>query len=439
MVASRFRKIGVVGLGYIGTPTAVMFANSGLQVLGIDVVKEKVEAINAGKCVIAEPGLPEALAKAVKDGKLHASADASGLKECDAVIICVETPLEEKTKNPNYSALKSASETVGRNLKKGALVLVESTLAPGTAKNIVIPAIEKESKLKAGEGFGFAHCPERIIPGKMMKEIIENDRVIGGYGKKDAQEAAELYYNFVKGKIYLTNETTAEVVKVIENTFRDVNIAFANEIARVCASLGVNVNEAIELANKHPRVNIHQPGAGVGGHCIPKDPYLLMHSVEGKCETKLVKTAREINEGMPHFTVQLVQDAFRGAGANLKGARIAILGVAYKADTDDCRDAPALKIINELKGFGAEVIAYDSYVHEGDKKKFGVEFAGSVSSAVKGSDAIVIVTDHSEIRKVALIEIAKQGMRTKIIIDGRNCVNRKEAEANGFVFRAIGR
>ena len=274
-------KLVIIGMGYIGVPTAVMFAKAGYDTVGIERNKEKVAAINKGECYIEEKLLPEMLKEVIASKKLRASTDYSECKDADGIIICVETPLNKELE-PDYIALKSVINESAPNLKKGTIIMIESTLAPTTSERLIIPTIEKLSGLKAGKDFHFAVCSETIIPGNMMKEIVENSRVIGGIDEKSSEMAKKFYSSFVKGKIYLTNTTTAEFAKVVQNTYRDVNIALANELALMCDQLGIDVNEAIKLVNIHPRVNVHSPGAGVGGHCIPKDPYLLA-SQEGNC------------------------------------------------------------------------------------------------------------------------------------------------------------
>jgi UDP-N-acetyl-D-mannosaminuronic acid dehydrogenase len=288
-----FKKIVVVGMGYVGIPVAAEFANAGFDVVGIEILKWKVDWINEGKCPIQgnEPGLPELLKKVVKKGKLTATQDFSECKDADAILICTETPFDLKREEPNYSALKSATKSVSENLGKKSLIVVESTIAPKTMENVVKPILGKNGK-KAGKDFYLANCPERVMPGRLLYNIENFDRVVGGIDKKSQELAVELYSHIVKGKLYPTDCLTAEIVKTTENAYRDVQIGFANEIALICEKLGVDVFRVRELVNKCPYRNMHLPGAGVGGHCLPKDSHLLAYSVKDKVESKMLRTAR---------------------------------------------------------------------------------------------------------------------------------------------------
>ncbi|AEF97188.1 nucleotide sugar dehydrogenase [Methanotorris igneus] len=405
------KKICVVGLGYIGLPTASMLANHGYKVVGVDIDENKVNAIKNGTLQIEEPGLMTLVKGAINSGNLIVKTEP---EEADIFIICVPTPAVENngTKKCDLSYVWSAARSIKPYLKKGNLVIIESTIPPNTT-----------NKLHEffGEGIYVAHCPERVLPGRILIELVENDRIIGGVDKKSAELAKEIYQSFVDGNIYLTDATTAEMVKLMENTFRDVNIALANEFAKVCEEIGVNVWEAIELANKHPRVNILKPGPGVGGHCISIDPWFI---VEKSKNAKLIKTARELNDKMPEYVCNLILREVEG----IENPKIAILGVTYKGNVDDTRESPAKKIVAMLISKNFTVKCYDPHA-----KVFDYELC-DLRSCIENADCIVVLADHNEFKDFNEEEIKNIGskMRTKKIIDTKNILNHELWEKCGF-------
>ena len=430
----NIKKIAIVGVGYIGTPTAVMFASNGFDVVGIDINKAKVDSINRGECHIDEPVLPQLLKEAMEAGKLRASMDFGECKNAQVVIICVETPLNED-KTPGYSALKAACGSVSKNLSPGTLVIVESTISPGTSGKIVVPVLENGSGMKVGE-FLYAHCPETVIPGNMVHEIKHNHRVIGGYDHTSGELAKKVYSSFVEGELYVTDYKTAEVVKVIENTYRDVNIAFANELALSSKQLGVDVYKAIEIANHHPRVNIHQPGAGVGGHCIPKDPWLLIDGVGGREKGKLIVTARELNTKMPYYFAGKISEALKEKG--VERPKILILGVTYKKDSDDVRDSPAIGLIAELKKLGSnEIECWDPHAKTEDSKYIGAPI--KTEKPDNQFDCVALVTDHSEFSMEGVEGLSGLLKLGGLFTDGRGIFQRQEWEGEDFAFFGLGR
>lgn len=326
------QTIGVLGLGYIGLPTAATLAQAGYSVRGFDISREVVGTINGGSPHIVEHGLNQLVAEAVRSGRLVASTE---LAPCDVYIVAVPTPIHPD-KTPDLDAVRAATETVVRVLAPGQLVIVESTVPPRTCLDVVLPILESGSGLRHGD-FHLAHCPERVLPGRILEELIANDRIVGGVTPEATRGAASLYASFVKGEILETDVTTAEACKLMENTFRDVNIALANELASMCADFGIDAAEAIRLANRHPRVFVHQPGIGVGGHCIPVDPWFLVHAAPAKA--RLVATARAINDARPERVVDRIL-ALDPSGS----ARLALLGLAFKPDVDDLRESPAVEI-----------------------------------------------------------------------------------------------
>ena len=438
-LVNKIRKkeahIAVVGLGHVGLPTATVFANAGFGVTGVDVKQKVVKAISSGKSPITEHKLNGMIKRLVKTGKLRATTEIlTATRNADIVIVCVPTPLTSDGRQ-DRTYLEKTCKDVGKGLSVGKLVMIESTVAPGTMKSIVSKVLEEESGLKCGEDFWLAYCPERIAPGKAIRELLEGARIVGGSDSESAQIAADVFRLVAKGKILITDCASAEVAKLAENTFRYVNIAFANELALICERLGVDVAEVIRLANTHSRVNIHTPGCGVGGACLPKDLYLLLHSAEEKgFRSKLIKSSTEVNRYMPKHTAELVVKALKIVGKDVGNSRVAVLGVTYKGEVDDVRNSPAKEVVSRLKGLGAEVVVYDPYNDE----SFGAERARDVKEAVEGANCVVIATDHRMFKELNL-EGVKALMRKKpVIVDGRQMVDGAEARKRGFKYFGIG-
>jgi len=417
---AKTNKVCILGLGYIGLPTASILATNGFEVLGVDTNPRVAETVNRGGIHIQEPGLHTLVQAAVKSGGLRA---ASEVEPADVFIIAVPTPITDD-KRADLTFVRDAGHMVTPVLREGNLVILESTVPPGTCANVLQPVLE-ESGLKAGEDFALAHCPERVIPGRTVRELIQNDRVIGGIDRASAEAASRLYKKFVEGKIHLTDCTTAEMTKLMENTYRDVNIALANELALICEEMGVNAWEVVELANLHPRVNIHSPGPGVGGHCIAVDPWFI---VERFPETaRIIGMGRAINDGMPAHTVRRVREILDGVTA----PRVAVLGVSYKGDIDDVRATPALPIIRGLEEAGIQVTIYDPHVRE-----FEYELS-SLQDALTGADCILLLADHAEFKFLYPQELGKL-MRRRVVLDTRNALSYNLWRQCGFTVYRLG-
>lgn len=434
-IKEKKAKIVVIGLGYVGLPVACLLARAGFKVVGLDLSQEKVDKINQGTSPIEgkEPGLYELLAKVAGSGKLTATTDYKTCKEAGVAIVAVETPVDERTKTPKYEALKSALTSLAKNLRKGSLVIIESTIAPGTMKGLVAPLLEKESGLKLNKDFYLGHCPERVKPGKLLHNLENYHRVVGGFTPETAEVMRQLYKTYVKGDLDLISVTTAEVVKTAENYYRDVEIAFANQLALVCEEVGVNVHEARRLVNKVEDRNVHIPGAGVGGHCIPKDGLLNVsfarenRSRAASLALKMADLAREINDFMPIHMTELLKRALEEKGKDLKQSKIAVLGYSYMAGSDDTRYTPTQFFLNKLNVI-AKLIIHDPYV---------AVYKKSLEEVIKGSDALVFMVDHDEYKNLNLKKI-KGLVKTPIIIDGRNIFKKEKAENLGFIYKGIG-
>ncbi|MEN6392150.1 MAG: nucleotide sugar dehydrogenase [Syntrophomonas sp.] len=396
--------ICVIGLGYIGLPTAVVLSLHGYKVIGADSNEQVLNELSRGYTHIKEPSLNGALKKALTGGSLLLSATT---KPADIFIIAVPTP-NKSDKSCDLSFVLQAINGLLPHLSGGNLIIIESTIPPLTCEETVKPLIETTG-LKVGKDLFLAHCPERVMPGMIMQEITENDRVIGGYSEECAKRAAAVYSSFIKGQIILTDLRSAEMTKLMENTFRDVNIALANELAKICNHLGINVLKVIDMANKHPRVDFLKPGPGVGGHCLAVDPYFIVEKAPDLAE--LISQARKINCSMPDYIVKKV----RGLLCGTKSPRIAVLGVSYKGDVEDTRESPALDIIEMLKAEGFQLRIYDPYaVIDGQERK--------LEQAVKGADMLLLLADHSEFKTLDYARLAKE-MRTPVVFDTRGIIN----------------
>jgi UDP-N-acetyl-D-mannosaminuronic acid dehydrogenase len=426
-IENREAVIGVVGVGYIGLPTAAIFASEGFQVIGVDLDERKVSSLNKGECYISEPGLEEIVASAVEGGLLAASTDHSALAECDILMFCTQTPLFPDGRT-NLTMLFSAVDSVIPHAKDGILVICESTVPPGTTREIS-ERFTKSGKHSLDGNLWASHCPERVLPGRVVEEFRKNTRVVGGLTEASTEITRALYLNIVsEEKIKETNSTVSEFAKLAENIYRDVNIALANEFAKVADVLGVDVSEVISLANHHPRVNIHRPGVGVGGHCIPKDPVLLANAaLEHGLTTDLIRTARSVNIGMPAYSIVWLDAALGGFG--LRGKKVLVLGTTFKENVSDTRLAPAKWIIKELEERGAVVRAHDSHTTE----RFDAIDEPNLQTGVEWADIVFLTVAHSDY----LDMIPGLSFEDKLFFDGRNAFNPQELRGGNYI--GIGR
>ena len=400
-------KISVFGLGYIGLPTATMFAVHGAQVVGIDVKKDAVDTINQGHIHIVEPGLEEVVKRVIDSGQLKASLVP---EQSDAFLIAVPTPFLDNHE-ADLSYIKAAVTAIAPVLKKENIVILESTSPVGATETMadwfreIRPDLVFAAEDSEECDVYIAYCPERVLPGKVMHELIENDRIIGGINRISAEKAREVYRIFVKGELLVTNSRTAEMSKLTENAFRDVNIAFANELSLICDRLNINVWELIELANHHPRVNILQPGPGVGGHCIAVDPWFIVSKTPDLA--KLVNTARLINDGKPEWVKGKVREAVLSLvkeGRDVKDIRIACLGLAFKPDIDDLRESPALHITRDLaKEFPGQIVAVEPNVKTLPASLTGTSVKLIPLSDALQADIIVLLVAHKEFKAADFI------------------------------------
>ena len=400
-------KVCVIGLGYIGLPTAAILASKGIDVVGVDVKESSVEAINKGEVPFVEPELGDYLSRAVAAGKLRATLAP---EPADAYIVAVPTPFHED-KSADLSYIEAAAESLAPQLQGDELVILESTSPPGATQHMADVILAARPDL-ADKGLLFAHCPERVLPGRVMVELVSNDRIVGGLTPEAAEAAAELYRTFCEGELLLTDAVTAEMAKLTENSFRDVNIAFANELSVICERLGIDVWELIELANHHPRVNILQPGPGVGGHCIAVDPWFIVSAVPE--DARLIRTARNVNDDKPGHVMKRIDEAT----ADNAAPTVAMLGLAFKPNIDDLRESPALHIVHDYAAAHpqASILAVEPHVESlpPSLEELTNVTLTPVAEAISAADVVVVLVDHD-----AFKQLPRETLSGKALVDSR--------------------
>jgi UDP-N-acetyl-D-glucosamine dehydrogenase len=423
LITDKGATVGVIGLGYVGLPLVVEFARNGFAAVGFEVNQSKADRINAGESYIGDidSGIVK---KLVNDKRLRATTDFTDLKECDAIIICVPTPLR-KTKEPDISYILAAAEQIKQRLRRGQLIILESTTYPGTTDEVLLPMFE-DTSLKLDEDFLLAFSPERVDPGNPQFQTHNIPKVVGGVTDDATAVAAHLYSQIVKEVFAVSSARVAEAAKLLENTFRAVNIGMANEMARLCYALNIDTWEVIRAAATKPFGFMpFYPGPGIGGHCIPLDPhYLLWKARQHGFDSRFIGLAEEVNSRMPDHVVQLISDGLNNERKAMNGSRVLLLGVAYKKDIDDVRESPALSIIDRLRAKGADVRYHDPFVKEVGFDDAHTEGSGEPLQSVpltdgelRESDCVVIVTDHSETDYQRVCQLAS------LIVDTRNALN----------------
>ena len=421
------QSVCIIGLGYVGLPLAVQAALRGYEVYGLDNDEEKIKKINSGKSPIKEEFLEINLPKV----NIHATTDPKVNKECDISIVCVPTPIDEK-KLPDLSPVRGAIEVIIKNFKKGQLVIIESTINPGVCEEIIEPMFREAGKI-VSQDYYLAHCPERINPGDPKWNVTNINRVVGAFDKIGLQGAADFYETVVDGKIMkMSSIREAEAVKIIENSFRDINIAFVNELAKSFDKMGIDVVEAIKGAATKPfSFMAHWPSCGVGGHCIPVDPYYLIERAKlAGFDHEFMKIARKVNLSMPEYTIELLQDALNEVKMPINGTTVGVLGLSYKANVSDLRESPVKELVKLLEENKANVLVFDPYVLEKSSVK-------TLDEIFEKSDAILLATDHDEFKKITAEDLKRNGV--KVVIDGKNCLNKDEIKKAGIVYSGIGR
>ena len=398
-------KICIIGQGYIGLPTAALFSKNNCEVVGVDVNEEIIEKLNKGIIHIEEPGLGEIIKSAVENNVYKASLTP---QKADAFIITVPTPYIVENYSCDLSYVINACESIIPYLEKGNTVIIESTIAPMSTDDTIKPIFEKAG-FEIGKDLFLSHCPERVLPGQILEELVNNNRIIGGVTPQCAKKASDVYKQFVKGEIMLTEAKTAELSKCMENTFRDVNIALANELTKICTEIGVNALDVIEMANKHPRVNLHHPGPGVGGHCLAIDPYFIY--AKAPQTAKIIKLARDTNKSMPDFVCDNVKKI-------IPSGKIAVLGVSYKGNTGDDRESPAYEIIAKLST-NYEISIHDPHLNNPN--------FSSLDDTTKNADLILILCDHDEFKNLNY-DLILENLKNPVIFDTKNIIKEVPGE-----------
>ncbi len=422
------KKMAIIGLGYVGLPLALLANRKGYEVVGVVRNPKKAAQIN-NKVV---PFYDETLAKLLRKSSLIASTDYSDLKNASTIIICVPTPVHLDY-TPDLEPVISATENIAKYLQKGQLVILESTVNPGVSDDVVLPILEEKSGLIAGKDFYLAHCPERINPGDTKWNVENINRVVGAFNQISLKKATAFYKSIIKGEVkQMHSLKEAEAVKVVENAFRDINIAFVNELAMSFSHLGIDVVHVIEGAATKPFSFMpHFPGAGVGGHCIPVDPYYLIeYAKKNGFYHEFLSLARRINNKMPHFTIEQLEQGLNEHKLAINGTRIAVLGLSYKANIDDDRESPSYEIIKLLKERGADVAIFDPYLINKSTEE-------TLSAALKNTKAILIATAHTEFVNLTPAKLKRLGI--KVIVDGRNCLPKEDFQKAGITYKGIGR
>lgn len=434
-ITEKKAKICIVGLGYVGLPTAIFFAENDFNVIGVGIDEKKLEMINQGISPLGELGLDERLREVVKKGKLTATLDLPGAtRQSDIILLIVPTPVT-KSKDPDLSHVIDAGKKVSEGLGKGKLVVLESTVYPGVTEEVLQPILE-ESGLKAGENFGLAYCPERYNPGDDAHSIEKVARVVGGITPEWAEITRELYQFIIKEDIkVLRNIKTSEAAKVIENTQRDLNIALVNELAMIFEKIGIDVMEVIEGASTKWNFNVYYPGGGVGGHCLPVDPYYLVKKAkELGYHSKVIAAGRTINDHMPQHVFGLLSDALNDNEKSVKNSKIVVLGLSYKENVGDDRESPSEELINELEHYQAQVTIVDPYI---EKTQVYGTLESDLYQALEDADAMVLMTAHQEFRDLDF-EKAKKLMKIPIIVDARRIYDPENLKRMGFFYSGVG-
>jgi UDP-N-acetyl-D-glucosamine dehydrogenase len=422
------QSVAVVGLGYVGLPLSLLAREKGFSVVGIDLDPRKRATITSGQV----PDLDIRFLAALRKKPLRVSGKFSAVKNSRVVVICVPTPVDH-SHLPDLSLVASAARSVAEYLRPGHLVILESTVHPGTSEEIVVPILEDVSGLSAGIDFDFAHCPERINPGDAEWGVENIPRVVGGITPRSREEAAKFYRTLLSSHVEeMGTIREAEAVKMVENSFRDINIAFVNELAMSFNKLGIDVTNVLRGASTKPfGFMLFNPGCGVGGHCIPVDPYYLIEEAKKNgFSHRFLSLAREINNGMPAFTVELLEKVLKEKSKSLFGAKVALLGLSYKANVSDLRESPAFEIAKELEQKGALVRTFDPYSIDESSAK-------TLEEALQGADGVVIATAHNEFKRLSPALFQSYGVG--IIVDGRNCLNKELFQKSGIIYRGIGR
>ena len=438
--------IAVYGLGKMGQPLAVIFASAGAKVIGVDVDERIVSMINEGRTeLLREPGVRDGIKRFVREGKLWATTDmVKAAQLADFIVVIVPVIVDEESKDSDLNALLTVSEAIGKGLKKGSVVIIESTIPPGTTNEFVCPIIEKSSNLKAGRDFGLVYSPERTYVGRVIEDMTKRyPKIVGGINEQSTEVVSAFYATFCeRGVIKMSSAEAAETTKVFEGIYRDVNIALANELARFCEKIGVDYFEVKKAANSQPFCHLHDPGVGVGGHCIPVYPHFVIKIAESiGVKVEVTKTARKVNQEAPLHIIKLVEKGLAKIRKEIKGAKIAILGLAYRGGVKESRFSPTFDLVKELEKREALVTVNDVLWSADEGKMFPFKFEPAIMKAVDGADCIIIATDHPKYKELDLEKIVKQAAKEPlVIVDGRQVFESKLfSNFKDIIYIAVGK
>lgn len=444
-IAVRIRDgaltIGVVGLGWMGLPTACLYAEAGAKVIGADMNPKIVERVNKGDSPIDEPGLSAMLKKAIRSDRFTATTNTEEAAANSDIIFIVVPTMIDRQKRADYSAVEDACTSIGKGLKTGSLVIFESTCGPGVTERVVKGTIEKYSGLVAGQGFGLAHSPIRAMGGRALQDIQTYSKVVGATDKKSLEAACAALSVVVKGELIRVRDLkTAELAKLFETIYRDVNIALANEFAFLCEEFGVDYFETMAAANSQPYSHLHSTGVGVGGHCLPVYPYLLSSETYAlESRLRLVLDARKINDLMPRHVTKLASEGLRVCGKSLKRAKLIVLGVSYRPNVKETRFSPSLELISILKKRGARVVAYDPLFNSSEMESMGLTSEPTLRKAIEKADCVILAVPHNEFRTLDTIELAAHMSKQGVIVDCTGILDPASVEKSGLIYRGIGK
>lgn len=444
-IAVRIRDgaltVAVVGLGWMGLPTACLYAEAGAKVIGVDMNPKIVERISRGEPTIDEPGLAVMLKKAIRSGRFTATTDSEeAASNADILFIIVPTMID-KQKRADYSSVEDACARIGKNIRAGSLIIFESTCGPGVTERVVKETIEKYSGLQVGQGFGLAYSPIRAMGGRAIQDLQSYSKVVGATDKKSLEAACAALSVIVKGELIRVKDIkSAELSKLFETIYRDVNIGLANEFALLCEEIGVDYLETMRAANSQPYSHLHSTGVGVGGHCLPVYPYLLTSETYAlDAKLRIVLDARKINDLMPRHAAKLASDGLRICGKSLKRAKVAVLGISYRPNVKETRFSPSLELISILKKRGARVISFDPLFNASEMENMGLTSEPTIRRAIEKADCVILTVAHDEFKDMDTIELAARMSKQGLVIDCTGTVDPVSVEKSGLVYRGLGR
>ncbi len=440
-VAKGNVTISVIGLGWMGLPTACLLAEAGAKVIGVDINHRVVERLNEGTSHLDEPGVERLVRRHMRTGKLKATTSVEDATSQSEVIIIVVPTLIDQSKRPDYSAVENVCREISKGIRKGSLVVLESTCGPGVTERIVKTVVEKRSGLRAGEDFGLAYSPIRAMAGRALTDLQSYSRVVGATNKKSLDAACAILSSMTNGELIRVRDIkTAEAAKLFEVIYRDVNIGLANEFAIFCENAGIDYMEAMAAANSQPYSHLHIPGVGVGGHCLPVYPYMLMEEAKSQnVKLRTVKTARSMNEEMPKHVLSLAANGLRSSGKPLRRARVTVLGISYRPNVKEIRFSPAIELISLLKRRGARVTVYDPEFSCEEISRLGHEAEPTLKKAVEKADCVIIAVAHDEFRRLDARDLAASMGRSPVIVDCTHLIDPAQAEKSRVTYRGVGR